>query len=78
MYAPVLAALLAAVPALAVPAAAPQTTPSPSTGNIFAGKQIYANPYYASEIQNLAIPSLAASLKPKASAVAKVGSFAWL
>ncbi|PSK48389.1 Proteasome activator complex subunit 4 [Elsinoe australis] len=78
MYAPLLAALLAAVPALAVPAAAPQTTPSPSTGNIFAGKQIYANPYYASEIQNLAIPSLAASLKPKASAVAKVGSFAWL
>ncbi|PNS18474.1 Proteasome activator complex subunit 4 [Sphaceloma murrayae] len=78
MISPLLVALVAAVPALAVPAAAPQTTPTPATGNIFAGKQIYANPYYASEIQNLAIPSLAPELKTKAANVAKVGSFAWL
>ncbi|KAH7412187.1 1, 4-beta cellobiohydrolase [Phaeosphaeria sp. MPI-PUGE-AT-0046c] len=47
-------------------------------GNPFAGKQWYANPYYASEIENLAMPSLPASLKPAASAVAKVGSFVWM
>jgi len=47
-------------------------------GNIFAGKQIYANPYYASEISASAIPSLSGTLAAKASAVAKVGTFVWL
>ncbi|KAG9855336.1 cellobiohydrolase II, partial [Aureobasidium melanogenum] len=46
-------------------------------GNIFAGRQIYANPYYASEIA-AAIPSLPSSLQAKASAVAKIGTFVWL
>ncbi|KAG8627485.1 hypothetical protein KVT40_004968 [Elsinoe batatas] len=56
------------------------TTSAPwsSSGNIFLGKQYYANPYYASEVNNLAIPSLPASLKPAASAAAKIGSFVWL
>lgn len=52
--------------------------PTSASGNPFAGKQIYANPYYASEVQSLAIPSLPSSLVAKASAVAKIGSFVWL
>jgi cellulose 1,4-beta-cellobiosidase len=47
-------------------------------GNPFAGVQLYANPYYSSEIFTSAIPSLTASLAVKASAVAKVGTFVWL
>jgi cellulose 1,4-beta-cellobiosidase len=55
------------------------TTAAPAaTGNPFAGKDFYANPYYSSEIHTLAMPSLPASLKPAASAVAKVGSFVWM
>lgn len=49
-----------------------------SSGNPFAGKQMYANPYYQSEVYSLAIPSLPSSLVAKASAVAKVPSFTWL
>lgn len=51
---------------------------SSASGNPFAGKQGYANPYYASEVSSLAIPSLPSSLVAKASAVAKVPSFTWL
>jgi len=58
---------------------APTTTAAPNVvGNIFSGKKIYANSYYASEIKASAIPSLPASLVPKASAVANVGTFYWL
>jgi len=49
-----------------------------AAGNPFSGYQIYANPYYSSEIYSIAIPSLTASLASKASAVAKVGTFVWL
>jgi cellulose 1,4-beta-cellobiosidase len=60
-------------------AAAASTTSAPAaSGNPFAGKDWYANPYYSSEIYTLAMPSLPASLKPAASAVAKVGSFVWM
>jgi cellulose 1,4-beta-cellobiosidase len=60
-------------------AAAASTTAAPAaSGNPFAGKEWYANPYYSSEIYTLAMPSLPASLKPAASAVAKVGSFVWM
>jgi len=52
------------------------------TGNPFAGYQIYANPYYSSEIHTLAIPTLVSqgktALAAKASEVAKVGTFVWL
>lgn len=48
------------------------------SGNPFVGVQPFANPYYASEILSLAIPSLPASLHAAASAVAKVPTFAWL
>jgi cellulose 1,4-beta-cellobiosidase len=51
---------------------------SAASGNPFSGYQFYANPYYASEVSSLAIPSLPASLKPAASAVAKIGSYVWL
>ncbi|KAI5268188.1 glycoside hydrolase [Aureobasidium subglaciale] len=49
---------------------------SGAAGNFFAGRQLYANPYYASEIA-AAIPSLPSSLKAEASAVAKIGTFIW-
>jgi cellulose 1,4-beta-cellobiosidase len=54
------------------------TTTAAVVGNPFSGVQLYANPYYSSEIYTLAIPSLTASLAVKASAVAKVGTFVWL
>lgn len=57
--------------------ASPAVTAAAS-GNPFAGKQIYANPYYSSEIHTLAIPSLTGTLATKATAVAEVGTFSWL
>ena len=48
------------------------------SGNPFAGVQLWANDYYASEVSSLAIPSLSAALATKAAAVAKVPSFQWL
>ena len=48
------------------------------TGNIFSGKQIYANPYYASEISASAIPAMTGTAAAKASSVAKIGTFTWL
>jgi cellulose 1,4-beta-cellobiosidase len=69
------------VPDVATPVRA-RTTAAPQARqaavNPFAGYDFYANPYYSSEVHSLAIPSLAASLRPAASAVAKVGSFVWL
>jgi cellulose 1,4-beta-cellobiosidase len=63
---------------------APTTTPTgaPVAGNIFAGKTQWANPYYASEVSNLAIPTFVAqgktALASAAAKVAKVPSFTWL
>ncbi|KAK4552835.1 hypothetical protein LTR86_010169 [Recurvomyces mirabilis] len=57
---------------------APATTVAAGSGNPFAGKQQYVNSFYASEVNTLAIPSLAASLVPAASQVAKVPSFFWM
>ncbi|KAL1591872.1 hypothetical protein SLS59_009999 [Nothophoma quercina] len=69
------------VPNAATPVRA-ATTPAPqrrqAAVNPFAGYNFYANPYYSSEVHSLAMPSLAASLRPAAEAVAKVGSFVWL
>ncbi|RPA82945.1 cellulase [Ascobolus immersus RN42] len=50
------------------------------TGNPFIGHEIYANPYYASQIQT-AVASLQTSepaLAAKAASVAKIGTFLWL
>ncbi|KAJ5683376.1 hypothetical protein N7462_006541 [Penicillium macrosclerotiorum] len=57
------------------------TTTAPATtnsGNPFSGYQLYANPYYSSEVFTSAIPSLTSSLAAKASKVAEVPSFVWL
>ncbi|RHZ65541.1 putative cellobiohydrolase [Aspergillus thermomutatus] len=57
------------------------TTSAPTvtaSGNPFSGYQLYANPYYSSEVHTLAMPSLSSSLQAKASAVADVPSFVWL
>lgn len=48
------------------------------SGNPFAGVNQWANSYYASEVSNLAIPSLSAAMATKAAAAAKVPSFQWL
>jgi cellulose 1,4-beta-cellobiosidase len=54
------------------------TTTAAASGNPFSGVQLYANPYYASEISTSAIPSLTGSLIAAASAVAEVPTFFWL
>ena len=54
------------------------TTVAPAAGNPFSGVALYANPYYASEISTLAIPSLTGAMATKAAAVAKVPTFVWL
>jgi len=56
----------------------PGTTAAPAAGNPFSGVGLYANPYYASEISTLAIPSFTGAMATKAAAVAKVGTFVWL
>ena len=71
-------ALAASTACLALPQSPTKASAAAITGNPFSGYQIYANPYYASEISAYAIPTLAASQKAKASAVAKVGTFSWL
>ncbi|KAJ0328668.1 hypothetical protein COL5a_004986 [Colletotrichum fioriniae] len=48
------------------------------TGNPFAGVNLWANSYYASEITTLAIPSLSPALQTAAAAVAKVPTFMWM
>lgn len=53
-------------------------TTAPAVGNPFSGVGLYANPYYASEISTLAIPSLTGAMATKAASVAKVGTFVWL
>ncbi|KAF2195694.1 glycoside hydrolase family 6 protein [Zopfia rhizophila CBS 207.26] len=64
--------------------AVPTTTQAPAeaSGNPMAGKTFYANPYYASEISSLAVPTLSAkgsaTWAAKATNVAKVGTFVWL
>ena len=66
-------------PAAGSSAAAPApSAPANVVGNPFTGKQIYANPYYASEISASAIPSLTGALKTAATSVANTGTFVWL
>jgi cellulose 1,4-beta-cellobiosidase len=83
---PVVALAAALAPVRATPifdaGNASTTAPSPSgtasSSNPFAGYQIYANPYYASEIASSAIPSMTGAAQAAASEVAKVGTFQWL
>jgi len=75
-------ALLTAAVAAGLTTALPQPQASGGTGgnatNPFAGREWYANPYYAAEINDFALPNLTAELKPAAEAVAKTGSFVWM
>ncbi|RDL39051.1 Glucanase [Venustampulla echinocandica] len=57
---------------------APGGTTVAAAGNPFSGVALYANPYYASEISTLAMPSLTGAMATKAAAVAKVPTFVWL
>ncbi|PLN79441.1 exoglucanase 2 precursor [Aspergillus taichungensis] len=72
--------------------ALPQATPTPSptgsptatssppavTGNPYEGVDLFVNPYYKSEVEESAIPSMTGSLAEQASAAANVPSFYWL
>ncbi|KAH8425819.1 uncharacterized protein LDX57_003563 [Aspergillus melleus] len=60
------------------PSSSPTPTGSPADGNPFEGVQQYVNPYYKSEVESLAIPSMTGSLAEQASAVADIPSFHWL
>lgn len=60
----------------------PSSSPTPTghfaDGNPFEGVAQYVNPYYKSEVESLAIPSMTGSLAEQASAAANVPSFHWL
>ena len=72
-------AAVAALAAGAFAAPNPATTAAAApVGNPFTGKQVYANPYYASEILNSAVPSLTGAQKAQATAVSNIGTFSWL
>lgn len=63
------------------PVTSPATTATSTatiSGNPFNGYQQYANSFYSSEVVNLAIPSLASSLVPAASAIAVTPNFFWM
>jgi cellulose 1,4-beta-cellobiosidase len=49
-----------------------------ASGNPFSGYQLYANPYYSSEVHTLALPSLTGSLAAAATKAAEIPSFVWL
>jgi cellulose 1,4-beta-cellobiosidase len=56
-------------------------TTAAASGNPFSGYQLYANPYYSSEVHTLAIPSLTGTLSALAAAAtqaAEIPSFVWL
>ena len=81
---PFLFSAVKAIPAASATAStsvAASSSPAPTasaTGNPFEGYQLYVNPYYKSEVESQAIPSLTGSLVAQASAVAEVPSFYWL
>ncbi|KAE8551208.1 hypothetical protein EYB25_007444 [Talaromyces marneffei] len=53
-------------------------TTAAASGNPFSGYQLYANPYYSSEVHTLAIPSLTGTLAAAATKAAEIPSFVWL
>ncbi|KAH6846947.1 1, 4-beta cellobiohydrolase [Chaetomium sp. MPI-CAGE-AT-0009] len=48
------------------------------SGNPFSGVQMWANDYYASEIHNIAVPSMTGAMATKAAKVAEVPSYQWM
>jgi cellulose 1,4-beta-cellobiosidase len=59
-------------------AAAACATPVTLSGNPFASRSIYANPYYASEVKSAAAAMTDTSLSAAAAKVADVGTFQWM
>jgi cellulose 1,4-beta-cellobiosidase len=66
--------------ATSTPAGTPSSSgiPVQATGNPFEGYQLYANPYYSSEVMTLAVPSMTGSLAEQATHAAEIPSFHWL
>ncbi|KAI9041567.1 glycoside hydrolase family 6 protein [Aspergillus affinis] len=60
------------------PSSSPTPTGSLADGNPFEGVKQYVNPYYKSEVESSAIPSMTGSLAEQASAAADIPSFYWL
>ncbi|KAI9376759.1 1, 4-beta cellobiohydrolase [Aspergillus egyptiacus] len=56
----------------------PTASPALATGNPFEGYQLYANPYYSSEVMTLAVPSMTGSLAEQATHAAEIPSFHWM
>jgi cellulose 1,4-beta-cellobiosidase len=58
--------------------AAACATPVTLSGNPFASRSIYANPFYASEVSAAAAQMTDSALAAKALKVAEVGTFQWM
>jgi cellulose 1,4-beta-cellobiosidase len=54
------------------------TSPVTLSGNPFAGRSIYANKFYASEVNAAVALITDSTLKAKAAKVANIGTFLWL
>lgn len=59
-------------------AAAACATPVTLSGNPFASRSIYANKFYASEVNSAAAAITNAALSASAKKVASVGTFLWM
>jgi cellulose 1,4-beta-cellobiosidase len=74
------ASTVTALPQASTTAATP-TSSGPAvtaSGNPFEGYQLYANPYYSSEVMSLAVPSMTGSLAEQATHAAEIPSFHWM
>ncbi|KAJ5562047.1 hypothetical protein N7535_003490 [Penicillium sp. DV-2018c] len=77
-FIPFVPLLAASVSAAAIEKAARATVTTAASANPFSGYQLYANPYYASEVSASAMPSMTGTAKAAASSAANVPSFYWL
>lgn len=58
--------------------AAACATPVTLSGNPFASRSMFANPYYASEVSSAAAQMTDSALAAKALKVADIGTFQWM
>lgn len=65
-------------PITARQAASACATPVTLSGNPFAGRTIYANKFYSSEVSSAAASMTDSALKAKATKVASVGTYLWM
>ncbi|KAJ5794211.1 hypothetical protein N7457_000810 [Penicillium paradoxum] len=75
---PFLSLLVPSATAAAISNAARATVTNAASTNPFSGYQLYANPYYASEVSASALPSMTGTAQAAASSAAEVPSFYWL